>query len=522
MVPTSTFTISNSSLLLPKSSRSDNHIGINDKTLAEFVIALHDQSNKSLPAFRAKLKEEGADFPDSFVENVDRLILSMRPNIRITAKNGKVKGDLPEGELMELEKKRRIVLPPGLALKNQDLVALPDDVFLQELGNLVTGKQTQDDRSPKRQRRGHSPSPRHRSPSPRRGYGRDQGRNGGRPVIDDRPVLFKIYNGRMTGLKDFGAFVTLEGVAGRAKGMVHISNIQTGHVNSTSDFLSRGQVLKVKVMSVAGTRIRLSMKDVDQITGCDLSPHLRIQSEAEMQEERNRASFASSGANAVPLHSSASDAPVRSMKRLTSPERWEIKQLISSGALDTSEYPELDEDFGNPAARAEVEEDMDIEMHEDEPPFLAGQTKRTLDLSPVKIVKAPDGSLNRAALSGASLAQEQRELRQQEANEEADSQARDFTAPWLDPMASEADKIFAQDMRGNLKGQKASEVPRWKAIAFGEVTTLSIQEQRKNLPIYKLRDSLLQAISDHQVLIVIGDTGPLWLPKNFGSHDESP
>ncbi|KAJ7229174.1 P-loop containing nucleoside triphosphate hydrolase protein [Mycena pura] len=492
----------------------DNHIGVNDKTIAEFVIALHDQSNKSLPDFRAKLKEKGADFPDSFVENVDRLILSMHPKHKKkrAAKNGKVKADLPEGELTELEKKRRIL--PGLALKNQDPVALPDDVFLQELGNLVTGKQmhprpSQDDRSPKRQRRGRSPSPRRRSPSPRRGYG-PQGRNGGRPVIDDRPVLFKIYNGKVTGLKDFGAFVTLEGVAGRAEGMVHISNIQTGRVNSASDLLSRGQAVKVKVMSVAGTRIGLSMKDVDQITGRDLSPHLRIQSEAEMQEERSRASFASSGANAVPLSSSVNPAPVRSMKRLTSPERWEIKQLIASGALDASEYPELDEDFGNPAARAEVEEDMDIEMREDEPPFLAGQTKRTLELSPVKIVKAPDGSLNRAALSGASLARERRELRQQEANEEADSQARDFTAPWLDPMASEADKIFAQDMRGNLKGQKASEVPRWKenkAIAFGEVTTLSIQDQRKNLPIYKLRDSLLQAISDHQVLIVIGDTG---------------
>ena len=51
-------------------------------------------------------------------------------------------------------------------------------------------------------------------------------------------------------------------------------------------------------------------------------------------------------------------------------------------------------------AHAEVEEELDVEVREDEPPFLAGQTKRTLDLSPVKIVKAPDGSLNRAALGG--------------------------------------------------------------------------------------------------------------------------
>ena len=278
--------------------------------------------------------------------------------------------------------------------------------------------------------------------------------------------------------------------------MVHVSNIQVGaRANSPSDLLSRGQAVKVKVMSVAGNRIGLSMKDVDQVTGRDLTPHLRIKSEAELEQERVQAPIA------VPLRVK-DEGPVRSAKRLTSPERWEIKQLISSGAIDASEYPDLDEDFNNPMAHVEIEEELDVEIREDEPPFLAGQTKRTLDLSPVKIVKAPDGSLNRAALAGASLAKERRELRQQEANEEVDSQARDFSQPWLDPMSKEADKIFAQDLRGNLKGQKAGEVPSWKqssfnkTTTFGEMTTLSIQDQRKSLPIYKLREPLLKAIEE--------------------------
>ncbi|KAF8738666.1 hypothetical protein AX14_010761 [Amanita brunnescens Koide BX004] len=295
--------------------------------------------------------------------------------------------------------------------------------------------------------------------------------------------------------------------------MVHVSSIQAGaRINAASDLLSRGQPVKIKVMSVAGSRIGLSMKDVDQVTGRDLTPHLRIKSEAEMEEEGARVSRTMTGSNAVPLRSK-DHAPVRSTKRLTSPERWELKQLISSGAIDASEYPELEEDLGNPMAQVEIEEELDVEIREDEPPFLAGQTKRTLDLSPVKIVKAPDGSLNRAALAGASLAKERRELRQQEANELADSQTRDFNQPWLDPMSKDSERTFAQDMRGNLRSQRAGEVPRWKEQAFnkattyGEITALSIQDQRKALPIYKLRDPLLQAIGDHQVLIVVGDTG---------------
>ncbi|KAJ3731962.1 P-loop containing nucleoside triphosphate hydrolase protein [Lentinula guzmanii] len=494
----------------------DNHTGINDKILAEFVISLHDQANKSLPEFKDKLKSVGADFPDSFIENVDRLILSIHPKHKKKVSSdgeGAPKGD---GDLTEQEKKKRLF--PGLSLKDQELEeAVSDDVFLKELGDLVSGKKRSSslERSPKRQKRGRPPSPRRHTPSPPRGRDYDHRGRNGRLVQDERPVLFKIYNGRVSGLKDFGAFVTLEGVAGRVEGMVHVSNIQTGaRANSASDLLARGQNVKVKVMSVAGSRIGLSMKDVDQATGRDLTPHLRIKSEAEMVEERTKAArVSSSGANALPLNSKINDGPIRSAKRLTSPERWEIKQLISSGALDASEYPDLDEDFSNPMAHAEIEEELDVELREDEPPFLAGQTKRTLELSPVKIVKAPDGSLNRAALAGVSLAKERRELRQQEANDQADSEARDFSSPWLDPMAKEGERVFAQDMRGHLKGQKAGEVPSWKqetfnkATTYGEITTLTIQEQRMRLPIYKLRDPLLKAIEEHQVLIVIGDTG---------------
>lgn len=292
----------------------------------------------------------------------------------------------------------------------------------------------------------------------------------------------------------------------RVTGLVHVSNIQQGaRANSATDLLSRNQPVKVKVMSMAGTRISLSMKDADQTTGADLSPHLRIKSEAELQEEEAAAvRRASSGANAIPVGGRGAtlvdDTPVRSAKRLTSPERWEIKQLISSGAIDPSEYPELNDDFPTTMAKAEVEEEMDVEVREDEPAFLSGQTKRTLELSPVKIVKAPDGSLNRAALAGASLAKERRELRQQEANEQADSEVHDFSAPWLDPMAKDSEKLFAQDLRGNLRGQQAGNEPAWKqatfnkATSFGEITNLSIQDQRKSLPIFKLRDQLIEAI----------------------------
>ena len=494
-----------------------NHTGINDKTVAEFVIALHDDS-KTLAEFKANLSNAGADFPDSFVETVDRLILTMHPKHKKRQPkgddlNGQKENGRVEGELDEQDKQRRLF--PGLALADKPAVSsVEKDLVMKEVDDMMAqfesaskkskARPLDDQPPPKRQRRDRSSSPHRRSLSPRgrsndRGYRRD-GRS--TTAVDERPVLYKIYTGRVSSVKEFGAFVTLDGVAGRTEGMIHVSNVQVGaRANSAADLLGRNQMVKVKVISVAGTRIGLSMKDVDQATGRDLTPHLRIKSEAEMEAERQEAARSSlSGSNAVPLRGKT-DEPKRSAKRLTSPERWEIKQLISSGIVPASEYPELDEDFSNPAVRAEVEEELDVEVREEEPPFLAGQTKKTLDLSPVKIVKAPDGSLNRAALAGAALAKERKEMRQQEANEAADSEARDFSTPWLDPMSSQQDKVFAQDMRGNLR-QGQNDAPKWKeatfskATTFGEITSLSIQEQRKSLPIYKLRGLLLEAIRE--------------------------
>lgn len=89
----------------------------------------------------------------------------------------------------------------------------------------------------------------------------------------------------------------------------------------------------------------------------------------------------------------------------------------------------------------------------------------------IKVVKAPDGSLNRAALASEVFAKERRELRQQEAQDRADSEARDFNAPWLDPMAQQGDKQFAQDLRGTLMGQSSMTEPQWKkenkSLSFG-------------------------------------------------------
>jgi ATP-dependent RNA helicase DHX8/PRP22 len=77
----------------------------------------------------------------------------------------------------------------------------------------------------------------------------------------------------VTGVVAFGCFVQLEGLRRRWEGLVHISQLRhEGHVTNISDVVVRGQKVKVKVLSLMGQKVSLSMKDVNQDTGEDLNP----------------------------------------------------------------------------------------------------------------------------------------------------------------------------------------------------------------------------------------------------------
>jgi ATP-dependent RNA helicase DHX8/PRP22 len=163
----------------------------------------------------------------------------------------------------------------------------------------------------------------------------------------------------------------------------------------------------------------------------------------------------------------------------------------------------------------EEEDEVDIEVREEEPPFLAGQTKLSLELSPIRVVKAPDGSLNRAAMSGETFARERKEQRLEKTQDRAAEEASkvDLSAQWQDPMIARDQRVFASDLRSNARNAANDIIPEWKRISqnkerdFGRRTNLPIKEQREGLPVFKFRKQLLEAIRSNQILIVVGDTG---------------
>lgn len=104
----------------------DNHLGLSDRTLAEFIIHLADDFPEP-SAFRHALAENGAEFPDSLSDNLLRIIGAMKPASRGKAGSGggaaKKAGPGAVARVPRNEKEARF---PGLAMPNTSVVELED------------------------------------------------------------------------------------------------------------------------------------------------------------------------------------------------------------------------------------------------------------------------------------------------------------------------------------------------------------------------------------------------------------
>ncbi|GIY28685.1 ATP-dependent RNA helicase DHX8 [Caerostris extrusa] len=553
----------------------DNHLGINDKDLAEFIIDLAEK-NDTFEGFKKALDDNGAEFTESFISTLLRIIKQMKPkDISLNEDDG----DFENEDKSELDKLKAKF--PGLAIPNSEknlhliyvhndfddkdeeiavaaiaeLEALnprvkkeePSPDFYKKKSKHKSKTQTRREDIPKRgiiekedpdqglglhitKREVRSNRKRHRSrsfspyskkgsrysPESKHRSHDNRSEREKPPPLPTEPIVGQIYNGKVTNIMQFGCFVQLEGLRKRWEGLVHISQLRReGRVTSVGDVVQKSQRVKVKVLSFTGQKTSLSMKDVDQDTGEDLNPavahteSMRKVSTEDILRNPDRPS-------SLPLISKVDDSDVdtrRHVQRISSPERWEIKQMLAANCIDKSELPDFDDTTGLLPKDEDDDEDIEIELVEDEPAFLSGHGRANMqDLSPVRIMKNPDGSLAQAAMMQSALAKERREQKQQQREAEMDSIPAGLNKHWIDPLPDAEGRTLAANMRGI--GLSTQDLPEWKKhisggskASYGKKTQLTILEQRQSLPIYKLKDDLIKAVTDNQILIVIGETG---------------
>ncbi|CAN4112507.1 unnamed protein product [Withania somnifera] len=211
----------------------------------------------------------------------------------------------------------------------------------------------------------------------------------------DEPELCGVYKGRVSRVMDSGCFVQLNDFRGK-EGLVHVSRFATRRVSNAKVLVKREQEVFVKVISISGRKLNLSMRDVDQNTGKDLLPLKNSSGDdgltvnpSGMNNEVSKTRIDLSG---ISITEQEDVVPSRRpLKKMNSPEKWEAKQLIAAGVLGVQEHPMFDEEGNGMLYQEEgVEEELEVELNEDEPPFLQGQSRYLVDMSPVKNFKNPE------------------------------------------------------------------------------------------------------------------------------------
>ncbi|KAJ8754552.1 hypothetical protein K2173_005713 [Erythroxylum novogranatense] len=186
--------------------------------------------------------------------------------------------------------------------------------------------------------------------------------------------------------------------------------------------------------------------------------------------------------------------------------QWEDRQLLRSGAVRGTEVQTEFDD--------EDERKVILLVHDTKPPFLDGRVVFTKQAEPVMPIKDPTSDMAIISRKGSALVREVHEKQSMNKSrrrfwELAGSKLGDIlgvekTTDQIDADTAAVgdegevdfkhDAKFAQHMK---KGEAVSDFAMSKSLA----------EQRQYLPIFSVRDELLQIIRENQVVVVVGETG---------------
>lgn len=399
------------------------------------------------------------------------------------------------------------------------------------------GEQKNEDRSRNRHR-GRDQNSRDRGRDRDRGRSSHYDRNGGgdrrkhgsdrrghqeqNNQLDDVPQKGKVYKGIVARVQDNGFFAKINGIRGHPEGLVPRNLIDPdNNMPVVRNYVKQNDEVWLVLVSGQRNKLLFSMTAVDQKTGIDRFAHTRNKpSAATLRNTSTKAMFGhidnqSSNSSLGKRHlGDDSGKPRKRRKRVRDDQDlWMDKQIAQSGVFYQREPLDDGDDgqgvFGYHSSSDEQAE-LDIEINEEEPEFLKGQTFMAEDLDSVKVVKNPDGSMYHSAMIQSALAVERRDLRLMTEKHTAD-EVPSMDKVKQDPIAKASDRgLTYQDLV--RVGKKANTISAFRAasasnVSFGKRITQTMKEQRDGLPIYKLKQELLHAVEENDMLIVVGQTG---------------
>ncbi|KIR34642.1 pre-mRNA-splicing factor ATP-dependent RNA helicase PRP16 [Cryptococcus deuterogattii 99/473] len=182
---------------------------------------------------------------------------------------------------------------------------------------------------------------------------------------------------------------------------------------------------------------------------------------------------------------------------------WETNRMQTSGVLQRGG---VDDDFDD-----DSDSKVHVLVHDLKPPFLDGTVAYTKQLDPINPVKDGTSDMAIFAKKGSVLVRERRERQEREKAAAKAASIAGTTLGNLMGVKDEPDLGEEGQKDGVTENYKAdsqfsSHLKKSEGVSnFAKTRTL--KEQREYLPAFAVREELMGMIRDHQVLVVIGETG---------------
>jgi len=182
-------------------------------------------------------------------------------------------------------------------------------------------------------------------------------------------------------------------------------------------------------------------------------------------------------------------------------ERFEEQMMVRAGV---AKYKAVDTDFSQ-----EVQFRVNLIVRSIHPPFLDGREVFTKQLDPVSVVKDETSDLAVVARKGSEVLKKYKENKDRfratkrfwevKGTKTGDLLGEEREAEKFD----EGDKSY--DHRKSNKYADHIDIEQKAVSEFARTKTLA--EQRRYLPIYSIRSNLMRDIQDHQIIVLVGETG---------------
>ena len=191
--------------------------------------------------------------------------------------------------------------------------------------------------------------------------------------------------------------------------------------------------------------------------------------------------------------------------------KWELNRMITSGVVDKSNYnyqlyDDEDDEYNK----------MLIQVNDVNPKFLSGHTILSEKLhqnNKIEIVKDPASDISRMAKRGSNILRYIREKKeaskfQEMENDQSDSMSitsnNKNTKNIFNNMGfGDMNKEFSEATEGNYVHMLKNKLEAVSEFAKNK----TIKEQKESLPIFSVKEDLLNIIRDNKVTIIVGETG---------------